>query len=291
MSRRLLLAIAALALVAASPLAFADENYFGYSYGAETLPAGKNEAYLWLTHREGKKEGHYDAQDVQVELEHGWTDRFQTSFYLTGRAHNISGTALEDEHTGLGIQRNRRLDFDGAKVAMKWNLRSPFKDGYGLALYLEPGFGSIHKVSGERRTEVAVEGKVILQKNFLDDQLVTVYNLTLEPEWERETEDGVTKWEPELSVENSAGVSYRFAPKWYAGVEARVHMEYPDYGAREHWALFAGPTLHYGGQRWWATLTWLPQIKGGPVEADRSRRLHLEEHEQQETRLKLGVNF
>lgn len=278
---------AALALVLFPLMAQADENYFGYSYGAETLPKGKNEAYLWLTHREGKGEGHYDAQDVQLEFEHGWSDRFQTSFYLTGRAHDIRGTALEDEETGEGIVRTRDLDFDGAKVSFKWNLRSPFKDGYGLALYLEPEYGSIDKISGERTREFGVEAKAIVQKNFLDDQLVAVYNLTLEPEWERE--DG--EWEPELAVENSAGLSYRFAPNWYAGVETRVHMEYPDYGAREHWAWFAGPTLHYGGQRWWATLTWLPQIKGGPVEADRSRTLHLEEHEEQETRLKIGINF
>lgn len=278
---------AALALALAPMLAHADENYFGYSYGAETLPKGKNEAYLWLTHREGKGEGHYDAQDVQLEFEHGWSDRFQTSFYLTGRAHDISGGAVENEETGEAIVRKRSLDFDGAKVSFKWNLRSPFKDGYGLALYLEPEYGSIHKVTGERIREVGLEAKAIVQKNFLDDQLVAVYNLTLEPEWEREEGE----WEKELAVENTAGLSYRFAPNWYAGVETRVHMEYPDYGAREHWAWFAGPTLHYGGKRFWATLTWLPQIKGGPIDPDRSHRLHLEEHEEQETRLKIGVNF
>lgn len=278
---------AALALALAPLMAHADENYFGYVYGAETLPAGKNEAYFWLTHRTGKGEGHYDAQDLELEFEHGWSDRFQTSFYLTARAHDIRGTALEDEETGEGIVRKRDMDFDGAKVAFKWNLRSPFKDGYGLALYVEPEYSGIDKVSGERVRELAVETKLIVQKNFLDDQLVAAYNLTLEPEWEREHGE----WEKELSVENSAGLSYRFAPNWYAGLETRVHMEYPDYGAREHWAWFAGPTLHYGGQRWWATLTWMPQVKGGPVEADRSRRLHLEEHEEQETRLKVGINF
>lgn len=278
-------------LLSLSALAHADENYFGYSYGAETLPAGKNEAYVWLTHREGKDEGHYSAQDVQFEYEHGWSDTFQTSFYLTGRSHDISGTALEDEDTGAAITRKRDLDFDGAKVSFKWNLRSPFKDGYGLALYVEPEYSGIDKISGDRVKEVGVETKLIVQKNFMDDQIVAVYNLTLEPEWERELENGKYEWEPELAVENTAGVSYRFANNWFAGVETRVHMEYPEYEAREHWAWFAGPTLHYGGQQVWATLTWLPQVKGGPVEADRSRHLHLEEHEEQEVRLKFGYNF
>jgi hypothetical protein len=267
--------------------AHADENLFGYVYGAETLPAGGNELYAWITQRNDKGEGTYRSTDVQFEYEHGWSDRFQTSVYLTGRSHHISGDALEDEETGLSIENDRGLDFDGAKVSFKWNLRSPYKDGFGLALYVEPEYSGIDKISGERVREVGIETKLILQKNFMDDQIVTAYNLTLEPEWERE--DG--KWEPELAVENTAGISYRFAPNWFAGVETRVHMEFPDYGAREHWAWFAGPTLHYGGRTFWGTLTWLPQIKGGPTDSDRSRRLHLEEHERSETRLKIGYNF
>ena len=277
-------------LVAALPLmAHADENMFGYAYGSDTLPAGRNELYTWITQRSDKGEGSYRGTDVQVEYEHGWTDRFQTSFYLTGRSVHASGDALEDEDTGLPIHVDRGLDFDGAKVSFKWNLRSAYKDGYGLAVYVEPEYSTIDKITGGDLTEYAVETKLILQKNFLDDQLIAAYNLTLEPEWERE--DGDDKWEKELAVENTAGLSYRFAPNWYAGVETRVHMEFPDYGAREHWAWFAGPSLHYGGRRMWATLTWLPQLRGGPTEAGRSRRLHLEEHERSETRLKLGVNF
>jgi hypothetical protein len=275
------------ALLLLPALAHADENYFGYTYGAETLPAGGNEAYLWLTHRTGKGEGHYRADDVQFEYEHGWTDRFQTSVYLTGRAYDYAGGAIEDEETGEAETLDRNLDFDGAKVSFKWNLRSPERDGYGLALYLEPEYSTLHRPDGEHFKEWGLESKLILQKNFLEDQLVTAYNLTLEPEWEQE--DG--SWERELYVENSVGVSYRFAPKWFVGLESRLDMAYPDYSSREFWAWFAGPTLHDGGQKYWATLTWMPQLKGGPTDADRSTRLHLEEREQTEVRLKLGVNF
>ena len=274
-------------LLALPALAHADENYFGYSYGAETLPAGGNEAYVWWTQRTGKGEGHYRADDVQFEFEHGWTDRFQTSLYLTGRAFDYGDGAVEDEETGAAKTLHRNLDFDGVKASMKWNLRSPEKDGYGLALYLEPEYSTLHRPDGERFKEVGLESKLILQKNFLEDQVVTVYNLTLEPEWEKE--DG--SWERELYVENSAGVSYRFAPNWFAGLETRLDMAYPDYSTREFWAWYVGPSLHYGGQKYWATLTWMPQVKGGPTDADRSTSLHLEERERSETRLKFGLNF
>lgn len=285
MKSRTTLAVA-LALALVPLLAHADENYFGYTYGAETLPAGRSEAYLWFTHRTGKGIGHYDAQDVQLEFEHGWSDRFQTSFYLTGRAFDYSGGAVVDGD-GNAETLHRNLDFDGLKASMKWNLRSPERHGYGLALYVEPEYGTQHRPDGERFREIGLETKLILQKDFLDGQVVTAYNLTLEPEWERE--DG--EWEPELYVENSAGVSYRFAPNWFAGVETRVDMAYPEYGGREFWSWHAGPTLHYGGQKYWATLTWMPQVKGGPTDAERSTRLHLEERERNEVRFKLGVNF
>ena len=46
-----------LAGIAATP-AHADENVFGYTYGAETAPKGETEMELWSTDRRGKAEGH-----------------------------------------------------------------------------------------------------------------------------------------------------------------------------------------------------------------------------------------
>src|SRR5258708_29110496 len=54
-----------------------DENYFGYSYGSETLPKGKWELYSWTTGRFGKGTGSYSAFDRKQEVEYGITDRFQ----------------------------------------------------------------------------------------------------------------------------------------------------------------------------------------------------------------------
>ena len=68
-------------------------------------------------------------------------------------------------------------------------------------------------------------------------------------------------------------------------------MAFPDYGAREFWAWYAGPSIHYGGEKYWATLAWMPQIKGGPTDPARSTSLHLEERERSEVRLKFGMNF
>ena len=61
----------------------------------------------------------------------------------------------------------------------------------------------------------------------------------------------------------------------------------------ERWSVQAGPSLHYGGRHWWATLTWLPQLSGGgetfPEQDDTG--LHLIEKTKQEGRLRVGYNF
>jgi hypothetical protein len=277
-----------LAGFAATP-ARADEQYFGYTYSAEVLPRGATETELWATDRRGKAGGHYDAQDYRIELEHGFTDRFTISGYANFDSHHIRNN-LELDDT------DRDFAFQGLSAEFKYNVLSPYKDGIGLTLYAEPGWSRIHSVEGEKGTEYELELKAILQKNFLDDRLIWAANLTFEPEWEKEKSEvspGVTEseWEKELKLEVSTGLSYRVAPGWYAGVEVRYASVYPDWTNglnRETYAVFAGPAIHYGGKKWWATLSYQPQLFGSPSPG---RSLALDEYEKRELRLKLGYNF
>jgi hypothetical protein len=278
-----------LAGVVATP-ASADEQYFGYTYSAEVLPKGETEMELWVTDRRGKAEGHYDAQDYKIELEHGLTDRFTVSGYANFVSHHIRGLDPDFERT------SRDFAFQGLSAEFKYNVLSPYKNGFGLTLYAEPEWSRIHSVEGKKGTEYGLELKAILQKNFLDDRLIWAANLTLEPEWEKEKEEiaaGVTEseWAKELKVEISSGLSYRIASGWYAGVEGRYASVYPDWTDglhRETYAVFAGPAIHYGGKKWWATLSWQPQLFGAPS-PNGSRAL--EEYEKSELRLKLGYDF
>ncbi len=287
--------VSAFALSCAVGVARADENLFGYVYGAETLPKGANEVYTWLTHRWDKGAGSYSAYDSAIEFEHGFTDNFQASLYLTGEYHNHKGAAPLEDTDGDGIGDTPEYPdkkgggFSGVKVATKFNVLSPYKDFVGLAFYLEPAYATRFKITGQKMRQYSLETKMILQKNFFDDQLVAAYNFTLE--FERRRFEGSTDWESEMEFEQTAGLSYRFAPKWFAGIEARRHTEFPELKKQEHAAWFIGPTLHYGDKKWWATLTWLPQITGKPRDPARSSQLHLAEHEKNEVRLKIGYNF
>lgn len=270
----------------------ADENLFGYVTGVDTLPKGAGEIYLWATDRRDKGQGDYAAQDYRIEFERGLTDRLTGSLYLNWRHHEIEGAAPIDE-TGMPEYPDiDRFGFQGVQASLKYNLVSPYTHPVGLSLYVEPGYSEIFKITGQEQQELSLETKLIVQKNFLDDQLVWATNLT--PEFEVRKFDGEEDWETELAFEVTSGVSYRFAPKWFGALEARYHSEYPDWpdsDVREHYALFAGPSLHYGAERWWWTLTYLPQLTGRPADASRDEDLHLHEHEKREIRLKVGYNF
>lgn len=285
------------ALAAITVPAHADENLFGYVYGAETLPKGAGEIYTWITRRHDKGVGAYRALDAQIELEYGITDRLQGSLYLTGNKHTIRGVSQPDENGDADIpDLKRNFAFNGVKASAKYMFKSPYKDGYGLSMYVEPTFTRYQKVRGTEARQYSVEFRGIFQKNFLDDQLVFAANLWLEPEWRKFKSTG--EKESEVEAELDLGLSYRFMPKWYAGLEYRYHSEYPNSGTytlqlskREHSAHFLGPTLHYGDKNWWFTATWLPQLGGRPLDRSVSNRLHLDEHERAEYRLKVGYNF
>ena len=273
-----------------TPASRADENLFGYTYGAETLPKGRWEVYNWATGRFSKGAGTYRALDLAQEFEYGITDRWQASLYLTERAHKIRGAAPVEDGVAEYPDRSS-FEFQGAQLATKYMVFSPFKNRIGLALYGEAGYSRNFKISGQRQDEFFFEGKIILQKNFLDDTMVWSTNIT--GEYELRRFDGESEYDSEIEFEVSTGLAYRIAPKWWLGVEVRMHSEFPnsDFRGWEHYAFFAGPTIHYGTEKWWATLTWLPQITGWPNDPARSNNLHLGEHERNEVRLKVGLNF
>ena len=288
MKRSMVLGLGLAGLAATS--AKADERYFGYTYAAEPMPKGETEVELWATDRRGKADGHFDAQDYRIELEHGLTDRLTVAGYVNLASHHIRG--LEPDFDDA----DRDFAFRGLSAEFKYNVLSPYKDGFGLTLYAEPAWSRIHG-GGEKGTEYELELKAIFQKNFLDDQLIWATNLTFEPEWEKEVEIDETtgeteaEWEKELKLEVSTGLSYRVAPGWFAGIEGRYASVYPGWTNglhRETYAVFAGPTVHYAAKKWWATASFMPQLFGKPSP---NRSLALDEFEKREFRLILGYEF
>lgn len=277
--------ISALALASALSLDLAaHEEPFTYVRGSQTEPKGELELEQWTTARFGKESGDYLGMDFSTELEYGITDRLQVAGYLNYNYHHLDNAVGSSET----FDNRDRFRINGASLELKYQVLSPSKDPIGLALYFEPGYASISKVSGAAEDELELEFKIILQKNFFDGRLITAFNYTLEPEWEHEEEG----WETALNMEWSAGASYRITDRWHLGIETRLSTEFEeaDLNESEYLTLFLGPAIHYSADKWSASLTVLPQIAGWPDEHG-TGGLHLDDKERIEVRCRFSYEF
>lgn len=289
---------AAVSALICSGAALADENLFSYVKGAEPLPKGALEFYQQLTMRNNKGSGRYRAWDVSAELERGLTDRLAGAVYLNGMGIDTEGLTIDGY---LPKDNKYDLKLSGVEGELRYNFLSPAKDVIGLTLYTGLSYSRLDPHSGQDKNTVSFEQKLLAQKYFLDGQMVLVGNVGLEAtRADRDPIDNLPEgfdWptdpEMEIEVDAGSGLSYRFAPNWYGGVEALYVQENETEVGLERWSLQGGPTVHYGGSQWWATLTWLPQLRGGGEKYDGQpdQNLHLIEKTKYETRLKFGINF
>lgn len=289
---------AATALLALAGAARADENLFGYVRGSEVLPKGASEFYQWFTQRSDKGQGTYRALDAKTEFEYGVTDRFQVSGELNAMALNTSGLVIDGY---LPAARKFGLKPSSVEVSVKYNFLSPAKDDFGLSNQTSLEYGWVDPHSGQKKTEYELVSALLAQKYFLEGQLTWVGNLGVRAAYEKraaianlpEGFDWPTDPEMEINLKVGTGLSYRFAPNWYVGAEMEHETEYETEVGVERWSLFAGPSLHYGGERWWTTLTLFRQLRGGgeKYEGQTQTDLHLIEKTRNEIRLKVGYNF
>jgi hypothetical protein len=249
----------------------ADERLFGFTYEADLLPKGALEYEQGMTNYNGQAEGVFSRWQITQELEYGFSDRLSGSFYLN---YNDVYSSL---NTPSGTQSAEAFSFDGVSTEWKYQCLSPFKDSFGLVLYLEPRYSG---------TELEIEPKLILQKN-LGESLVLALNLTPETEYSF-TADGQSMHGEEFL---SAAASWKAGPI-AAGLEVLNHRWLPNWGPETASAWFAGPALHVAQDKWWATLSLLPQLQGQPstIPGD-GRYLGSDDYAKVISRLILGLEF
>jgi high-affinity iron transporter len=253
--------LAAGVLGSAALPAQADEPIFGFIYTTDLLPKGQKEVEQWLTWRHQKAGGYYDQLENRTEFSYGITDAFQLSGYLnynwTHAYHNaVDGTTTPPEQFSDFIagpdEHFSAARFVGASVEGIWRVLSPYTDPIGLGFYFEPTVGPFFR---------EFETRLILQKNFLDDRLIIGSNLTFAPELRY----NIPPPENETDVNASLGVSYRFAPSWSIAWETQYEREIYDvaiFASSKQItdAVYAGPTIHYAGERFFVTLTGWEQL-------------------------------
>ena len=295
----LLAAAIGLAGVAA---ARADEPLFGFVYTTDLLPKGRAEVEQWATLRDQKIGGYFDQVDGREEFEYGATDRLQLSLYANwtwARAYHNGPFGATTPPEPLSYDQPapdahyENARFVGVSGEAIYRILSPYTDPIGLALYEEPTIGPGFFES---------ESKLILQKNFRDDRLVLALNLTYAPELRRlpdPTKPSGKSWQEETDANIGFGASYRFAPNWSAGVEFENEREFNslDFTHESNSGYFIGPTIHYGGRKFFVTATYLEQLPWAGTHSDSvpgaivGGRTLDNDFERRRFRLKIGYLF
>jgi hypothetical protein len=235
--RTLAVALLALGLTAT---ARATDRRFTSSYETTTAAPGSFEYEQWFTWKHGDD---FDKYQFRHELEFGLTDRLQLGFYLFDWEHETEEGESDTKWEGTGIE-------------LIYQLTDPNKSFLGSALYLEA-------VASDE--EAAVEGKLLLQKNF--GPLIAVYNLVVEAEWEDGYDEEVGVWE------NTVGLSYEVTPSFFVGVEATHEIEFEDWSEAGQHVVYAGPNVSFRKGNFFATLTGLFQATDVEGEADTQLRV------------------
>jgi len=258
----------ALSLLPAS----ATERYFTYTYEPETMPRGASEYEQWVTLAAGRDaavgQENYRRWVFREELEYGVTDNYTVSFYLN--------ESLENYYNNFSHQNVSDLQFVGVSLENRYMVLNPADHAVGLALYLEPLIGG---------SQAEIEERIILGQRRGDWKWAL--NLTQATEWK----DDFRTLEGEVEV--SLGITRHFGPRWSVGLEARDNNELPDYQIWENTALYVGPVATYAEERWWATLSVMPQVYGANFQdnPDGNSHLDLEGHERWNVRLIFGFSF
>lgn len=303
----ILIVFAAITFASFFSTAHAGEPFFGYVYTTDTTPAGRWELEQWITDREGQANGHFHHFHFNTEVEYGVTDAFQVALYTNFMYDNDNKNSVAGRTEGIEIPYDHdpntpynAFRFDGVSMEFLYRLLSPYTDPLGLAVYLEPEVGPIER---------GLEFRTILQKNFMDDQLVLALNGWIEFEKEKgsnlvtpgstDTPDGA--WAKATMLEADLGASYRVAPGWFVGLEFRNHNEYAGWtlssNNQDHTAFFLGPNVHYASQHWFFTLTVLRQLAAVAYNDDQRAQmqgglLYGDEHTTWDgIRLKVGFPF
>jgi len=297
MNSKLLTASAILSILIATPVS-AGEHLLGYIKGAETMPEGAQEFYQFVTRRWDKGAGNYAAINTVTEYEWGVTNRFTASFALFGQSIDTSDLMIDGYVPG---DENYGFKFSGIEASTKYNFLSPALDDFGLSAGFNFEYLWLDPHSGKDKDTTSISFDLMMQKYFLEGQLVWLGNLGLEATRAKRAEiddlsedfDWPTEAEMELELKAGTGLSYRFSNGWYAGLETLYEQERETEVDIERWSWFAGPSIHYANQSWWITVTWFEQFKGGGeqfAEQD-DMDLHLIEKTKHELRFKFGYNF
>jgi hypothetical protein len=250
---------------------WATGRKFTYTYEPETQPQGVAEFEQWVTLNAGRSSavGEKDFYQwvIREEFEYGVTDNYQIALYL-----NAEWESFEDPSTGV---TSSEFKFEGVSFENKYMFLNPAEHAVGLSGYLEGTYSG---------PEAEVEVKLILGQRC--GKWKWAFSLISETEWEFDDN------EIEGGFGATFGLSRELNSRWSVGFEFRNVNALPEYKEWANTAFYFGPVVNYTAERWWATLTIMPQVYGADYTGTSGvQNLELVDNTRVATRLLFGISF
>lgn len=207
----------------------ADDQPFISLYTTDIVSAQEHEIEQRILFTAQKPGEAYAGIESNTAFEYGVSDDFQISgaanyTWERMRPHaplSPAGTETEFGVSGEAIYRFLNVYFDPV----------------GFAVYLEPSFS---------KNERGLEGKLLLQKNFFNDDLRIALNANFENRWER----NAGAWHRGSAIEMRLGAAYNLTPEWSLCAEFSNENEYDGLVGSGHPVeslYYLGPTISYRG--------------------------------------------
>ncbi|HYM35847.1 MAG TPA: hypothetical protein VET48_10655 [Steroidobacteraceae bacterium] len=218
-----------LGVLALAQAARADDQPFLTLYTTDIDSAQEKEVEQQISFNAQKPGQAYSDFLSRTEFEYGVTADFQVSLYGNYELERMH------PHVPLAVADNEN-EFSVSGEAI-YRFLNVYFDPVGLAVYLEPSFGSDDR---------ELEAKILLQKNFFNDTLRLAFNTNFENRWEHDS--GV--WNRWSAIEFRVGAAYNLTSAWSLCAEFSNENNFDGLVGGAHPAsnvYYVGPTISYKG--------------------------------------------
>jgi hypothetical protein len=257
-------------------------HLFGFTLGTDVNGVGEVEGETETVGRFAKRAGSYSAIAPTLGLKFIPWENFSVEPVVAAAYHGISGVPDLDDR--------RRLAFDSLSVELRYRLLDREHAPVGLTLGVDPHWGRIDDVSGERVNSYGVDFLIAADRELVADRLFAALNFTYQPEASRSQITGM--WDHQSTAGVSAALAVQVQPGVLVGAEVRHLRSFDGLGLNTPTgqASFIGPTLYVKfNERVWMSAAWSVQVAGHAV--DYPRALDLVNFERHQAVVRFGYNF
>ncbi len=270
----------------------AQDRFLAYTAQSNVLPKGTRAVEIWYANKNGG-EAYFNGNYMRTGFKMGFGKNFIAGYYLNMASEAFVANGIDETDKKTRIFENsltQRTDFSFSAYA-KMKFLDPVANPIGLAAEMDLTIGSNYFIYSPKliidkrfgNNYVAFNAWVALHKTSEIETATVPSNRTTAPTIKRFSEP---QYEFDLAY-------LHFMPKQNMafGVEARTHSESTEAAGLEHIVLFAGPAMHFRGDKWFFNLSAMPQIHNFHTSWIAPDALVLDEHQKFELRTMLGFIF